>query len=389
MNSTIIKQIVKISGKEFSRNKLLSIINMAAIVMALILITMASSWAYLTYSPVAPITHANNFTRIYAHDEKGKFLSLTEQQCETINKADLGGYVWYYGRVFSLLGLKRNGKSIDYRFTTAETNFWKALTFEFIEGGPYTQEQYNNKEYVAVISDRLARDYFGSTAVVGKYISYGVFQFKVTGVYKAVHVSQELHWDIYVPHSLVEGIIKNRIETVFHAQQKDAKDNLLRYLDRLNKQNEEGSKITFSTKPYLTSIFDPSSDYVHLGALIAVFLLPIFCFANLFTRKMEIRLPELGIKRAFGATRLDIFLNLILNNILTIGIAAIIALAIAHPLIGFAFNSTGSENIGTDFLHLRFYLYTILLYVLFGIFSALRPAWIVSRRSLVSTINKQ
>jgi putative ABC transport system permease protein len=136
----------------------------------------------------------------------------------------------------------------------------------------------------------------------------------------------------------------------------------------------------------LKSLFDFERNYTYWGALLVTFLLPILCFANMFTRKMEMKIPEMAVKRAFGATRKKIVLNLVFDNVFYVGIAGIIALLIAHPLIGFAFNPTGSESLATDFLFLKFYLVTILLYLVFGVVSAIRPAWKVSGKSIISNI---
>jgi ABC-type antimicrobial peptide transport system permease subunit len=106
----------------------------------------------------------------------------------------------------------------------------------------------------------------------------------------------------------------------------------------------------------------------------------------MFTRKMELKIPEMAIKRAFGATRKNIFLNLVADNVFYVGIAGLIALLITHPLIGLAFNPTGTESMDTDFLYLTFYLNTILLYLVFGVVSAIRPAWKVSGKSIISNI---
>ena len=381
------RHIIKVGKKDFSRNKILNTINLLAIVSALILITLASSWTYLTFSPITPADNAKNFYWLEARDQSGKWKSVTVEDCEKIEHSVQNGYVWFWGQRFILLTLNRNNKKVSYKITSTDLNFWKALNFDFIYGSPFSEEQYNNREYVTVISDRMAKAYFGTTEVVGKYFVYGKFRFKVQGVFKAVTLNHYFTYDIYIPHSLMPESAASDINPIFVANDKQGFTELDIFLKKYNKSNNNESGSEIYTTPYIFPILHPSRDHEQLGSLLAAFILPILCFANLFTRKMELKIPEMAIKRALGATRVNIFMNLITENLLYISIAGIIALVIAHPLIGFAFNPTGTERIATDFLTFRFYLFTLLLYLLFGIFSALRPAWEVSGRSIISTLN--
>src|SRR5688500_9142697 len=59
--------------------------------------------------------------------------------------------------------------SIIYKYTNDQ--YWEVLEYEFLEGKPYSKQQIDNGERVAVISE-VARDkYFGSEhQVVGKFI---------------------------------------------------------------------------------------------------------------------------------------------------------------------------------------------------------------------------
>jgi putative ABC transport system permease protein len=378
----MIKHILKTSIREFVNNKALTIINLAAIVSALVLITLASSWIYLNFSPVPPAEKAKSFYRLES-DNREQGVTITD--CEAISTSVKNGLVWYFGSAFVPISVSRNNRNISYNFSSSDVNFWKALNFMFIHGGPFTEAQFTNREYVTVVSERFASTYFGSTNAVGKYFTYGRLSFKVVGIYKSGPATGQFSYDIYIPHTLIGGNAGRNVNAYFLSYNDQGIKDLDIFLKKY-KRTEGKDDIQFHTVPYLKSLFDFERSYQYWGVLFVTFLLPILCFANMFTRKMEMKMPEMAIKRAFGATRKKIVLNLVFDNVFYVGIAGIIALLVAHPLIGFAFNPTGSDSLSTDFLFLKFYLVTILLYLVFGVVSAIRPAWKVSGKSIISNI---
>jgi putative ABC transport system permease protein len=363
----------------------LFIINLTAIILALILITMASSWIYLSMNPISPAENAKSFYQIRAQDETGNRQSVTVKDCEIINNTITGGCTWYYGQAFALVPVNRNNQKVDFRITSTDPNFWKALNFKFINGGPFSEDQFRNREYVVVVSDRFANAYFGSSDVVGANFIYGKLSFKVVGIFKSNPATSEFKYDIYIPHSIIPEQSARNVNSYFLSYDKESIHELDIFLKKY-KPVYRNENYRLDTTPYLSSMLDVNDNFEFWVVLIISFMLPILCFSNMFTRKMELKIPEMAIKRAFGASRKDVFINLVASNVFYVLISGFPALLIAHPLIGFAFNPTGSESIDTDFLFLKFYITTILLYIVFGVVSALHPAWKLSGKSIISNI---
>ncbi|HEX2919707.1 MAG TPA: ABC transporter permease [Bacteroidales bacterium] len=378
----MIKHILITSIKDFTNNKSLFIINLVAIVLALVLITMASSWIYLSLNPISPIEKAKSFYQIRAFDETGIRQSVSLEDCEIINRSVKNGFAWYYGQLFSLVTVNRNNNRIDYRITSTDANFWKALNFKFLKGGPFSEDQFRNKEYVVVMSERFANAYFGSTDILGMSFIYGKLNFKIAGIFRSNHTESEFKFDLYVPHSIIPEDAGKDVNAYFLINNKEGKNELEFFLKKYKPTG--GNQI--STVPYLSSMLDIKNNLHFWATLLISFLLPILCFSNMFTRKMELKIPEMAIKRAFGASRKYVFINLVAINVFYVLIAGVLAMMMAHPLIGFAFNPTGSASIETGFLFLKFYISTILLYIVFGVVSAIHPAWKVSGESIISNV---
>src|SRR5947207_1328458 len=69
--------------------------------------------------------------------------------------------------------------------------YWDVLDYNFLEGKPYTKQQIENGEHVAVISEELKQSYFGDVpSVVGKYIEADNVKYRVAGVVKNVEITK-------------------------------------------------------------------------------------------------------------------------------------------------------------------------------------------------------
>ena len=67
-----------------------------------------------------------------------------------------------------------------------DVNFWKVFDFHFINGTSYTESMFASAMPVAVISDKVAREFFGTTDVAGKTIQLDYVDYKVLGVVASV-----------------------------------------------------------------------------------------------------------------------------------------------------------------------------------------------------------
>ena len=59
------------------------------------------------------------------------------------------------------------------RYSTIMCGLWlitglSSFDYEFIAGRPFTQEEYDARRWVSVITERMALQLFGTTDVVGK-----------------------------------------------------------------------------------------------------------------------------------------------------------------------------------------------------------------------------
>ena len=81
-----------------------------------------------------------------------------------------------------------------------DAGFWNVFDFTFINGNPYTQEEFESGITKAVISESLARKLFKSTDVVGRHFSIDHSDYTVSGVVEDVsNVVSYCYADLWVP----------------------------------------------------------------------------------------------------------------------------------------------------------------------------------------------
>ena len=105
-----------------------------------------------------------------------------------------------------------NNKKIAVNYKYTDANYWDVLEYDFLEGKPFTKQQVDNADKVAVISEDMKNEYFGDVAsVVGKYVEADNVKYRVTGVVKNVPVTTYmLYSDIYLPYTISKTGYKSK-----------------------------------------------------------------------------------------------------------------------------------------------------------------------------------
>lgn len=299
-------------------------------------------------------------------------------------------------------------------FTMAPKNvdneFWNIYDFKFIDGRPYDAAEVASNAPLLVITQSLARTLFGEDKVSGREIYYGDMPYKIIGVvedvnpllsktyanvfklYNPAFVSEN---DRYIGDSEIvmlmsPGVtadeIKSRVKERFAKAQSEF--------------SKEGMTLVYHNQPYtvdeLTLDFGSQSDpdlkskkqrdWVIFAILM---LLPAINLGSLTRGRLRHRVSEIGVRRAFGATRDSIVKQIFGENLIITLFGGLIGLAVSFIFMKYLFlffNITGRfgpENLAIsqatpDFSMLftwdNFLLALLFCFVL-NTLSATVPAW--------------
>jgi putative ABC transport system permease protein len=294
--------------------------------------------------------------------------------------------------------------AVNYKYTNAD--FWQVTDFDFTEGKPFSPQQVENGERVAVISEDARRAYFGDQpAVIGKYIEADNVQYRVCGVVRNVPITlYMLYSDIYLPYTVSKTDYRdnksyrgNYTGILLAADKSDLPRMQREYeqmIGRLPMSSKEYTQIYSHADNFITGFVrtgnENSSGLVYAMTAIGIFvlfvmLLPTLNLVNInLTRIME-RSSEIGVRKAFGASsRTLVYQFLVENLMLTIlggGIGVLLSL-IALQVINSAHlipNLVLSLN-GTVLS------IALLICLVFGLLSGVYPAWRMSRLNVVNAL---
>jgi putative ABC transport system permease protein len=303
-----------------------------------------------------------------------------------------------------------------------DDNFFTVFTFPLLEGNKKTALI---DPHSVVLSENLAKKYFGTTDVIGKVMQLKFddkFEnFIVTAVAKNSPQNSSMNVDMLLPFKYYETYNKNTdwiggslntflflspqadIKTVEHKMQvlfdKNTKDKIA------EAQKEQGihMKITLSLQP-LTDVHLDSGDfdnglvngsstvYSYILTCIAIFILIIACinFINLAVAQSLKRSKEIGIRKVVGSTRKQLVKQFLTESFLVSLIAFVIAIVLTVLVLPL-FNELANKKLSLSYLS-DGYLYAgyFLLLMLTSFIAGFYPSLVLSAFQPIKVLyNKQ
>lgn len=301
-----------------------------------------------------------------------------------------------------------NNKKIAINFKYTNADFWNVLDFDFLEGKPFTKQQIDNGERIAVISADTKREYFGDIpSVIGKYIEADNVQYRVCGVVKNVPITlYMLYGDIYLPYTVSKTDYNNKTYRggymgILLASSKADLPKMQREYDqmisRLPMESDEYNKIyshadTF-VSGYVRSGNEERSGITYALTAISIFvvlvmLLPTLNLVNInITRIME-RSSEIGVRKAFGASSNTLVYQFIVENLILTVLGGLIGIILSVISLKIINSANLIPNLELS-LNLTVLFIGLLICLIFGLLSGVYPAWRMSKLHVVTALKAQ
>ena len=307
-----------------------------------------------------------------------------------------------------------NGIKLSLNTLYSDANYWEVFNHEIIAGRAFDKTDVDQVAKVALISTTTAKNYFGSIEnVIDQEIEMDGKNYKIIGLYPdRSKIIPYVSPDIVIPYT---NMLLNTQDSYYHGffsilfQKKgkvDAqvlKDEIthaatLIPLDHPSKPPGY-NEIIFLSKTYnemfANGIYndeDPAEGYkimkiVLFGLLGFFIILPTLNLINLNVSRILERSSEIGVRKAFGAHQGNIITQFIVENILQTIIGGIIGLGIAIFLISLI-NKSGFLGATTMTFNGRFFLYSFVITILFGIISGFLPAYRMSKLNIVNALKE-
>jgi len=296
--------------------------------------------------------------------------------------------------------------AVNYKYTNAA--YWDIMEYDFLEGKPYSKQQIDNAEKVAVISEDMKNEYFGDIpSVTGKFIEADNVKYRVIGVVKNVPITSYMTYsDIYLPYTVSKINYKSKgyqggyIGVLLAASSADVPKMQQEYnqmIARLPLEDKQYTKQTSRAESYISAYVNTGdenkSGVTLVLTVIVVFvfifmLLPTLNLVNInITRIME-RSSEIGVRKAFGASSKTLVYQFIVENIILTLLGGLIGLILSFIVI----QLINSENFIANLeLSINFTVLGIglLVCLIFGLISGVYPAWRMSKLNVVTALKAQ
>lgn len=304
--------------------------------------------------------------------------------------------------------------------TPTDPAFFKIYDYDFLDGTPLTDADLEMKAPVAVITERLADKVFGtSEGVVGKEISFNFIPYKVRGVVRgASPITGTSYADAFIPYTVVPDYAKEWRPNLgdFHAlilsdDHEALKAEVQEIERRYNtSQDEFELELKYQPKDHFTQAFDYFlNNYSTWGIisdklliLLILLLVPAMNLSGMMSSRMDMRSSELGVRKAFGATRGALLSQVLWENLLLTVAGGAVGLVICWLIMWGTSGSVltlinswiesvnGPMTLNADMLFSPWiFLICFGLCVLLNIMSALIPAWINLRRPIVNSLKEK
>lgn len=307
-----------------------------------------------------------------------------------------------------------------------DEGFFQVYEFEFLEGRPFTHTEWVSSQKLAVITDRLAHRIFGTKEnLVGKELRVASDTLTICGVVRAGSIVSSMSYaDLYTccysKDNLFDywGFSSNQGVIIVSHDEKQLRADINEMLNRLNAELKASGE-DWKYLPPETTLFPhwqlglsdntfnvnyQPGDWVYILLLILMLLLvPTVNLSGIISGRMESRLAEMGVRKAFGAKKRELLFQIMVENIVLTFIGSVAGLLIAWGIVswggiwmldalGFSYNTAYfvdmNDFVATGEMLFAPIVFGIALFVCLFIntLAAIVPAWLSLRKPIVESM---
>ena len=288
-----------------------------------------------------------------------------------------------------------------------EPEFLDIIKTESIQGDVYKTLL---QPYQAVLTESVAKKFFGSENPIGKLFSLDVntkYEFTVGAVIHDMPPNTHLPASILVSYSYKENFLKSHLngwsyvsgtETLLVLPKNADLKFLTAQLNAIGKKNNTQSE--FELQPLKDIHFDTSyaggggwvqavsPSWLWFFAAIGLAVLALACinFINLSTAQAITRAKEVGVRKSVGAGRANLIMQFLAEAWVLTFIAAIFSITLAQLFLP-AINTLLDKEITFNLVDSPALLLNLFAsVVLLGFFAGLYPAWVIAKFNPTTTL---
>jgi putative ABC transport system permease protein len=402
---------LKIAFRSLAKRKFFTFVSLFGIAFTLLVLLVAAAFLDQVIGPHPPESRAR----------RTLYLTSTRMAGEHSIRTSSAGYGFLDKAIRGLPGAEAvsfstspdtavsyvDGRKVKSRIKYVDGAFWTILDMRVLEGSLFSEEDNVQARPIAVINATTRDRLFGGATAVGKTIDVAGTTLRVVGVVEDVSLLRPMSSsDIYAPIGTFPGdawrgeaqghfraLILARSRADLPALIAEVRSRVKQFPipDPKNYTTFDAPADTMFGVTARDILSDTSSDPERLGLsasgkmamiLIAAALLfmtlPAINLVNVNLSRVIERASEIGVRRAFGATRSRLVGQFIVENVALTLLGGAIG-AILAAVILTAITATGVIPHADLTVNFRVLAFGLVATLVFGLLSGVVPAWRMSR----------
>jgi putative ABC transport system permease protein len=397
----------KLALKVLGRRKFFTFISIFGITVTLVVLVVVSAILDNVFEPRKPESRFDRVLRCDRLQQRGPHDVMTMNP----------GYGFIHDYILNLTGIeaasaysenksiaiyRQNGRT-DSKLKKTDAAYWKILDFDFVEGRAFSADEVSRGALVAVITKGLAKRLFENGSAIDKNVEIDGQTFRIIGVVPDVSTTRWVAYsEVWVPHTTSKSseyqhqfmggysaivLAKSRADLKRIKNEFDTRVKAIPVQKPFTETNAgldtpfEAFARDFTSIPGLNKMGKNYALIARTVIAIAALLFMLLPSLNLITlnlsRILE-RAPEIGVRKAFGASRGALVAQFIFENVVLTLIGGVIAFVAAVAVIALLNSSAAIPDTHFD-VNFRVFGYGMLMAAIFGIVSGVYPAWRMSR----------
>lgn len=302
-------------------------------------------------------------------------------------------------------------EDIEATVRITDAAYWKILSFTFIQGRPFTEEEFQSGMPYAAITESTARKLFKDEDTLGKSIEIDYTPFRIIGIVKDVsQVFKHAYGNVWIPYTSSDDYKELPYGIMLLARDSKEFDVIsqeVRDLEKKYKIENSGNQLFLkgpeNNQVYNMDMWAENVDEMETNItlqkrkkifiFIILLLIPALNLSGISLSRIKKRIAEIGVRKAFGAKKYVILIQVLYENLITSLIGGLIGLLLSYGIIFWLreWLLRVPENtlipLNTLVSPLIF-LTVFVICVLMNLLSAGLPAWKASRLVIINSINQ-
>ena len=294
-----------------------------------------------------------------------------------------------------------------------DTSFWKIFSYDFIEGNAFSEEDFKSGIANAVISESTAKKLFKGEKALGRTIEIAFRKIKVVGIVKDVSpVFRHAGGDIWLPYTLEGELNELELNGTALLMAKDKAD----FPKIIAEVRDVERKFAIDNHPWILYLKGPENQKVNtmniwksteqefeeavkienrrsLIIFLVLLIIPALNLSGFSLSRIKKRTAEIGVRKAFGAKKYVILIQVLYENMITSLIGGIIGLLLSYATVNWLKTWLLKVPEGSDIplnalLSPGVFVAVFTVCILLNLLSAGWSAFQASRMTIVNSLNK-